>query len=103
MANKSKGKALSVASPYEQLFRTRYRSVGRPSGDAEPLFAAPDADPDIAAVAKRRAYAVVHEEQRERLSELFERELRVLNRRGKDEVMADVGRRVRSTDSGEEN
>lgn len=82
---------LSTASPYEQTFKTRYRRVGRPADDREPLFARPDADPVLALIAKRRAYAVVHEEQRARLAEVFDRELRVLNRRGVEVAAQDAG------------
>ena len=82
---------LSKASPYEQTFGTRHRRVGRPTGDVEPLFAGADADPVIALIAKRRAYAVVHEEQRERMQEIFAAELRVLKRRGLAVVAADAG------------
>lgn len=94
MAEGKKGVSLSAASPYEQLFKTRYRRVGRPA-DAEPVFNAPDADPFMVAVAKRRAFAVVHEENKDRLSEVFEREMRVLNRRGLEQVASDTGRRIR--------
>jgi hypothetical protein len=86
---------LSSASPYEQTFKTRHRRAGRPVGDVDPVFAGYDAEPVIALIAKRRAYAVVHEEQRARLSEVFERELKVLNRRGLEVVAADAGVKLR--------
>lgn len=47
--------------------------------------------PVIVSVAKRRAYAVVHEEQRERMAEVFRAELKVLRRRGETQVAADAG------------
>jgi len=93
-----RGQRLSTASPYEQTFQTRHRQVGRPSGDVEPLFAGADADPVIALIAKRRAYAVVHEEQRARLKEVFDKELKVLKRRGLEQVAADAGVKLRVTD-----
>ena len=92
------GETLSKASPYEQTFGTRHRRVGRPVGDVEPLFAGADADPVIALIAKRRAYAVVHEEQRERLAEVFAKELRVLKRRGLEVVAADAGVKLKADD-----
>ena len=84
---------MSKASPYEKLFGTRRRSVGRPSGDTEPLFSSLGREPDpvLATVAKRRAYAVVHEEQRERLQDVYLKELAVLGRRSLEEVAADAG------------
>ncbi|UAJ16092.1 hypothetical protein SEA_TINYMINY_1 [Microbacterium phage TinyMiny] len=91
---------LSVASPYEQTFKTRHRRVGRPA-DAEPLFVAPDVDPLIALIAKRRAYAVVHEEQRARMAEVFDRELAVLRRRGIEQVAADAGVKLADADADE--
>lgn len=88
---------LSVASPYEQTFKTRHRRVGRPA-DAEPLFIAPDVDPLIVLIAKRRAYAVVHEEQRARMAEVFDRELSVLRRRGVEQVASDAGVKLVGTE-----
>lgn len=87
------GSTLSKASPYEQKFGTRHRRVGRPSGDTEPLFKVDSSavHPLLAAVAKRRAHAVVLEEQKERLADLFARELKVLRRRGVSQVAADCG------------
>lgn len=84
---------LSIASDYEQLFGVRHRGAGRPLGDVAPVFVDPvgDTDPLLLAVAKRRAYAVVHEEQKERLAELFRKELKVLRRRGVEVVAADTG------------
>lgn len=86
-----KATRLSDASPYEKTFGTRHRRVGRPSDDREPLFVAPDVDPLIALIAKRRAYAVVHEEQRGRMAEVFAAELKVLRRRGVATVARDAG------------
>lgn len=90
------GSTLSKASPYEETFNTRHRKVGRPVGDNDPLFAGADADPVIALIAKRRAYAVVHEEQRARLAEVFAKELRVLKRRGLAVVAGDAGVKLRA-------
>jgi hypothetical protein len=84
------GATLSKASIYEQLFGVRHRRAGRPAGD-EPVFVAPDVDPVIAMVAKRRAYAVVHEENKDRLATVFAQELKVLKRRGVAEVAQDAG------------
>lgn len=106
MASKvGNGGRLSVASPYEQTFQTRHRGVGRPSGDTEPLFGSVlngrEVDPLIVLIAKRRAYAVVHEEQRERLAEVFDKEMAVLRRRGIETVAADAGVALkRSADAG---
>lgn len=82
---------LSSASPYENLFKTRHRGRGRPDGEAEPIFEGGGADPLLVAVAKRRAYSVVHEEQRDRMREIFTQELKVLKRRGVDVVARDIG------------
>lgn len=84
-------RTLSRESVYEQTFGTRHRRAGRPVGDTEPLFGGVEADPVIVAVAKRRAYAVVHEEQRDRLRDVFDRELKVLKRRGVEVVAKDAG------------
>ena len=89
--------SLSTASPYERLFGTRHRRVGRPSGDE--LMSSPyrdpagvgGTDPLLLAVAKRRAQTVVLEECRARLGEVFAAELKVLKRRGAAEVARDVG------------
>lgn len=89
--------SLSAASPYERLFGTRHRRVGRPSGDE--LLSSPYRDPSgvggtdplLLAVAKRRAQTVVLEECRSRLADVFAQELRVLKRRGVQEVARDVG------------
>ncbi len=89
--------SLSAASPYERLFGTRHRRVGRPSGDE--LISSPyrdpagvgGTDPLLLAVAKRRAQTVVLEEQRSRLGDVFAAELKVLRRRGVEEVALDVG------------
>ena len=91
---------LSPDSPYESRFGTRKRSVGRPLGDTEPLFAVGDSvDPVVALVAKRRAYAVVHEEQRDRLKSLFNAEVKVLRRRGASRVAADAGVALKAIES----
>jgi len=92
--NKQSGSSasLSKASPYENIFGTRHRGRGRPDGSVEPVFVAPgEVDPILVQVAKRRAYAVVHEEQRERMGDVFVAELKVLKRRGVATVAADVG------------
>ena len=76
---------LSKSSIYEQMFGTTRRSVGRPLGDTEPLFASAEDlrsyEPEVVSAAKRRAYAVVHEENRARIREVFLKELKVLARR----------------------
>lgn len=99
MATRNSGRSsgLSKASPYEHLFGTRHRRVGRPSGDE--LMSSPyrdpagvgGTDPLLLAVAKRRAQTVVLEECRARLGEVFAAELKVLKRRGVSEVARDVG------------
>ena len=96
---------LSKASPYEQLFGTRYRRVGRPSGDdaASSPYRDPSGgalDPLLLSVAKRRAQTVVLEEQRDRLATVFAAELKVLRRRGVAEVAADVGVDLAKRDAG---
>jgi len=96
MANKT----LARDSIYEQKFGTRHRGAGRPTGDVEPLFASAginlaEVDPVLVNVAKRRAYAVVHEEGRERLAEVFKKELKVLKRRGVQRVAQDSGKRLK--------
>lgn len=88
--------SLSKASPYEQTFGTRHRRVGRPSGDelAESPYRDPSGgqiDPLLISVAKRRAQTVVLEECRSRLADVFSAELKVLRRRGVEEVAGDVG------------
>lgn len=93
---KTRGPALSSASEYEQLFKTRHRGPGRPSrddGSDEPLFPSSDLDPILVRTAERRAFAVVHEENRERLRAIYHSELAVLKRRGPEQVAADTGRR----------
>jgi hypothetical protein len=85
---------LSNASIYEQMFRTRHRTAGRPVRDddlSDVLFPSNGEHPVIVRVAERRAYAVVHEEQRGRLREVFGVELKVLRRRGVAEVARDAG------------
>lgn len=81
---------LSPASIYERTFKTRQRSVGRPA-DAEPVFAPVDVDPVIRTIAQRRAYAVVHEENKGRLAEVFIAEVGVLRRRGAEQAAKDAG------------
>lgn len=85
---------LSAASIYETMFQTRHRRSGRPErldGDDSVLFETGDLHPVLARAAQRRAYAVLHEEGRERLREIFAVELKVLKRRGVEEVAADTG------------
>lgn len=105
MANANKSargvrSALSSASVYEQMFKTRHRRAGRPVREdgQDALFGAgggagggDGVSPILRRVAERRAYAVVHEEQRARLREVFEGELKVLRRRGVEEVARDSG------------
>lgn len=89
-----RGNTLSKISVYEQLFKTRHRGSGRPAAgsvDDEPLFPAGDRHPLIVRVAQRRAYAVIHEENKARLRELFASEVRVLGKRGPEQVAADAG------------
>lgn len=91
MRKNNSAAVLSVASPYERLFGTRHRRRGRPDGSTEVTFDGTDVDPVIRNVAKRRAFAVVHEENRRRLKEVYEAELKVLKRRGVERVAADAG------------
>lgn len=94
MATSQKTVRLSNASVYEQMFHVRHRRAGRPvrdDGDEATLFPSSDAHPVLVRVAERRAFAVVHEEQRGRLREVFGVELKVLRRRGVAEVAADAG------------
>ena len=78
--------------------------MGRPTGDTEPLFGTVlqgrTVDPVIVTVARRRAYAVVQEEQRARLREVFDRELRVLVRRGVEVVARDAGVKLKTREDG---
>lgn len=92
MALSSK-KRLSPKSEYEQTFQTRHRGPGRPAAmeDGSVLFPAQNEDPVLVKVAQRRAFAVVHEQQRERLHSLYLDELAVLKRRGVAEVAEDSG------------
>lgn len=53
--------------------------------------------PRLRSIAERRAFAVVHEENRARLSEVFLKELRVLKRRDISEVFADAGLKYEPT------
>jgi hypothetical protein len=95
------GKTLSKASEYEQTFGTRHRGPGRPRvmEDGEVLFPSGDVHPVLVRVAQRRAYAVVHEENRERLHELYLSELAVLKRRGLTVVAEDSGVVLEEDDS----
>lgn len=85
MANKT----LSKSSPFEQAFKTRYRGPGRPPG--EEVFETADVHPLIKRQAQRRAFAVVHGENRDRLNEVYRAELAVLKRRGVEAVAEDCG------------
>lgn len=84
---RNSGNGLSKASVYEQMFGTVKRGVGRPAGDTDPVFAsAADLErfePAVVSAAKRRAYAVIHEENRVRLREVFLKELKVLDKRNR--------------------
>lgn len=92
MATTTNSVRLSNASIYEQMFKTRHRRVGRPSReDDDVLFPSGDAHPLLVRVAERRAFAVVHEEQRDRLRQVYGVELKVLSRRGVEEVARDAG------------
>lgn len=85
---------LSNASVYEQMFKTRHRRAGRPvrdDGSVDVLFPSDGEEPLLVRVAERRAFAVVHEENRERLRAVFGVELKVLKRRGVAEVARDAG------------
>lgn len=85
---------LSKVSKYEQTFKTRHRPSGRPTDieDTEPLFPAANVHPVLADVARRRAYALVHHENRGALRRYYQDELKVLERRGVDQVAADSGK-----------
>lgn len=97
-------KRLSPQSEYEQMFKTRHRRAGRPPADAATgldrnggvLFEAGDTHPLLVKLAQRRAFAIVHEENRDRLAALFKAELRVLKRRDLAEVAEDAGVSVQS-------
>lgn len=86
------GKSLSKASPYEQMFRARHRGPGRPTDveDQAPVFVDETANPILVKIARRRAYAVLHEEYKERMRELFKAEIKVLKRRDFFEVLEDA-------------
>lgn len=90
----SKGRSLSKASIYENLFGSRHRGPGRPTDtdDTDPLFPTGENHPLLTDVAMRRAYAVVHEENKDRLREVFRTELNVLRRRGVEQVAVDSNR-----------
>jgi hypothetical protein len=96
---KTSGVTLSKASPYEVLFGTRHRRRGRPDGSTEVTFDGAGVDPVIRSVAKRRAFAVVHEENRARLKEVYEAELKVLGRRGAEVVARDAGVALKTIDN----
>lgn len=80
---------LSDKSVYESLFGVRHRGPGRPG--SETMFPGDGVPRLIADLARRRAYAVVHEEQRPRLREVYFTEVDVLKRRGLARVAADAG------------
>jgi hypothetical protein len=61
---------------------------------ADVIFPSNGEHPVLLRAAERRAYAVVHEENRERLSEVFGVELKVLRRRGVEEVARDIGAKL---------
>ena len=82
-------KSLSPKSPFESIFKTRYRGPGRPA-ESE-TFSPVDVHPVIKQQAQRRAYAVLHEESKARLDEVFLEEVAVLRRRGVEVVAADCG------------
>lgn len=67
------------------------------------LFPSKDRNPLLARIAQRRAYAVVHEENRARLTEVFLKELKVLERRPIEEVASDVGINLTGSDNLEDN
>ena len=71
---------LDPRSPYETLFKTRHRRPGRPDA-AEPIFPSGAYPPPVVDAARRRAFAVLHEEGKARLAELFVAEAAVLNER----------------------
>lgn len=81
-------------SPYENRFGDRARADGRPPGSLEKtiLFRAADRDPDLVRIARKRAQRVVHDENRDRLRDVFEAEYRVLAERGLTQVLADERR-----------
>lgn len=103
MAGLAKGKTLAKNSEYEQHFGTRHRGPGRPMGDdGEVLFPAADQHPVLVKVAQRRAFALVHEEQRDRLRSLYLAELAVLRRRGVEQVAMDSNIVLKDEDDSEE-
>lgn len=77
---KEENGVLDPRSPYESLFKTRHRRPGRPS-EAEPIFPSGAYPPPVVDSARRRAFAVLHEEGKGRLAELFALEAVVLNER----------------------
>lgn len=91
---RGRGGSLSKASAFEQKFGVRHRGVGRPAGMSrdDVLFPRTGGDPEaMCRIAIRRAYAVVHEENRDRLTALYRAELAVLRRRGLEQVLSDAG------------
>jgi len=91
---------LSKVSKYEQTFKTRHRPSGRPTDieDVAPLFPAANVHPVLADVARRRAYALVHHENRDALRRYYQDELKVLERRGVAQVAADSGKTLTTAD-----
>lgn len=85
---------LAKDSKYEQMFGVRHRRSGRPGGGNDVIFPGEGMHPLIQRIAARRATAVVLEEQKDRLADLFRREARVLEERGLKQVAADAGVKV---------
>lgn len=88
---------LSPKSPFEQTFKTRYRGPGRPS--SSDTFEPVDAHPLLKKQAQRRAFAVVHENSKDDLNEIFLAELAVLKRRGVEQVAKDCNIVLGETDA----
>jgi hypothetical protein len=73
-------------SLYEKMFRTRARGKGRPPG-GDVIFPIREKEhKDLAQLARQRAFAIVLEENKDRLSELFESEYKVLERQRRREA-----------------
>lgn len=85
---------LARDSEYEQKFHTRHRRSGRPGGGEDVIFPGDGVHPVIQRIAARRATAVVLDENKDRLSALYARERRVLERRGLKQVAADAGIKI---------